>query len=213
MSGVAVFDFDGTVISGDSIVAMLYAARKKGYIGLPTLAYAGLCGVLYHMHLMQAMTSKHKGHAFLTRLSEEERTAFLREFARSLVDRAYPAAIRRMEAHRQAGEPVVLCSASGDCYMRYVAAMLPVDALLCTPCGEDGDVVGPNCRGPEKVARLREWLDSQGLPPGGICAAYGDSAGDAYILRESAHPVLVNPKRGLIRALPEAERVLWGEKE
>lgn len=210
MSKIAVFDFDGTVIRGDSIVAMQHAARAKGYIGLPALAYAGLCGMLYHLRLLSPMQSKHVGHAFLTRLSKAERTAFLQEFARDLVNRAYPEAIQRMEAHRAAGERVVLCSASGECYMRYVAAMLPVDALLCTPCTEDGDMLGPNCRGKEKVIRVREWLTEQGLPRDCIGAAYGDTAGDAYILRESAHPVLVNPKAKLIRALPQAERVKWG---
>lgn len=211
MRQIVIFDFDGTVIRGDSVVALLFAARKERLISLGGLCAAAAFGVLYHLKLTDALTAKRRSHAFLTRLPAETREAFLRRFAESLVGRAYPDALRRMRQHQAQGETVVLCSASCQCYMRYVAERLPVDALLCTPCADDGHVIGPNCRGAEKVRRVQVWLEEQQLAPGEIAAAYGDSRGDAPILRLSHQPVLVNAKRGLIRALPEAERVAWKE--
>ena len=104
---------------------------------------------------------------------------------------------------------MVICSASCKCYMQYVAEALQADALLCTPSAVDGRVLGPNCRGEEKVSRVNQWLDQQNLPHGCIVAAYGDTAGDAPILRASGHPVLVNAKKKLRRLLPEAEQVTW----
>lgn len=211
MSGAAVFDFDGTVIRGDSIVALTRLAQRRGYISVAAALWAGTCGVLYHLGLMEEMSVKRRGHAFLTRLSPAEREELLRGFAQSLADRAYSEALARMRAHRAAGDKVVLCSASCSCYMQYVATLLPVDALLCTPSAADGGALGPNCRGVEKVRRVRAWLAEEGLPPDSIVAAYGDSKGDMYILRESRRPVLVNPKRALRRRMPEAERVQWGK--
>ena len=212
MGGVAVFDFDGTVIRGDSIVAMIAFARRRSLVRAPEMLRAALFGVLYHVRLKDALAAKRAGHAFLTRMEPKARGAFLDEFAKSLADRAYPDALRQMEIHRKAGDKVLLCSASGACYMTRVARLLGADVLLCTPCAENGDVAGPNCRGQEKVRRVEAWLAEQGLSRGDICAAYGDSAGDAPVLRMSRHPVLVNAKRGLVKKLPEAERVAWREK-
>ena len=211
MSGVAVFDFDGTVIRGDSIVALLRFACRRGVISWPDMAISALCGGLYHLHLMSDVTAKRRSHAFLTRLEPAAREALLRDFAQTLIDRAYPQALLRMRQHRQAGDVVILCSASCACYMQYVAALLPVDALLCTPSTAAGGMLGPNCRGAEKVRRVRAWLEEQNLSSASIVAAYGDTKGDRYILEQSQQPVLVNPKRALCRAMPHAQRVIWNE--
>lgn len=213
MRQAAVFDFDGTVIRGDSVTALLFYARKKQKIGLFTLMLAGVCGGLYRLHLMDAATAKRHSHAFLTRMETGEREAFLQDFARSLVGRAYPDALAEITAHRDQGHLVVICSASGQCYMRYAARLLQADALLCTPCGEDGGFLGPNCRGEEKVRRMTAWLQENGLTQEAILAAYGDTKGDAPLLRMSQMPVLVNPKRALKKALPSARQVCWKAQE
>ena len=209
IAGVAVFDFDGTVIRGDSVVALLFYARRQGALSLGDLLRAGLGGVLYRLGLTDALTAKRAAHGFLARLSPERREALLRDFAGELTHRAYPEALVRMRAHRERGEAVVLCSASCACYMQYVATLLPVDALLCTPSGPDGQAEGPNCRGQEKVRRVEEWLREKGWTREALVAGYGDSAGDAALLSLCREPVLVNPRRGLRRRLPGAQTVRW----
>ena len=211
MTGIAVFDFDGTVIRGDSVVALLLHARKQGLISPAALLSAGFWGVLYGVKLTDALTSKQKAHAFLAKLTPEKREAFLRDFAAALVRRAFPDAIRQIRLHHEKRDTVLLCSASCHCYMRYVAPLIGADALLCTPCTDDGQVLGPNCRGQEKVRRVYAWLDQQSIPHDAICAAYGDSGGDAPILRASQNPVLVNAKKKLKKLLPNAQQVEWKE--
>lgn len=206
---IAVFDFDGTLIRGDSVVALLFFARKKGRLSLAGLIGAGWYGLLYRVHLTDALTAKGRSHAFLARMDEAERQTFLREFAGTLTARVYADGLSQIKKHREQGDLVVICSASCQCYMQYVAEALQADALLCTPSAADGRVLGPNCRGEEKVSRVNQWLDQQNLPHGSIVAAYGDTAGDAPILRASEHPVLVNAKKKLRRLLPEAEQVTW----
>jgi len=206
---IAVFDFDGTIIHGDSVVDMLLYARKKGLVNAGQILYAALAGALYRLHLISPMASKRAAHAFLKTLSDEDRKAFLRDFAQTLFDRARPEALQQIEDHRKAGDLFVLCSASGECYMRYVADLLHADALLCTPCDAKGLPTGPNCRGKEKVHRVKQWMKEMHMENAQLVAGYGDTAGDAPILSQCVKPVLVCPKKKLKKLLPQAEIALW----
>lgn len=82
-----------------------------------------------------------------------------------------------------------MVSASLDLYLEPTAAALGFDDLLCTsPSANhlvfDGGLAGKNCRGPEKVSRLRNLLGN--LADFEIYA-YGDSAGDRELLEKADH--------------------------
>lgn len=209
MQRVAVFDFDGTIIYGDSVVNMLQIGRRQGKVSFPLLMKAAVAGALYHLGIISAIASKRAAHAFLAGMNESDREEFLREFAQSLVNRARPEAIRQLNAHKKAGDHVILCSASGECYMQYVAPLLHVDALLCTPCDEKGLPCGDNCRGKEKVRRVNAYLKDAGMENAVLTAGYGDTLGDAPILRKCENPVLVRPKKKLKKAMPDATVANW----
>jgi phosphatidylglycerophosphatase C len=87
---------------------------------------------------------------------------------------------------------VVLVSASLDVYLFPLGELLGVHGVLCTRLERDGGgaltgaLVGANCRGPEKVARLEAWLLVEGLD-GATLWAYGDSAGDDELLARADH--------------------------
>lgn len=211
MQRVAVFDFDGTIIYGDSIVDMLRKGLKQGKVSPFLFIKAVIAGALYHAGLYDAIASKRCAHSFLARMDAQERERFLRNFAQSLVNRARPEAIKQLQAHKAAGEHVILCSASGDCYMQYVAPLLHVDALLCTPCDESGIPCGSNCRGKEKVRRVQEYLQEHGLEGSVLVAGYGDTAGDAPILSQCKTPVLVRPRKKLKKLMPNATVVQWAD--
>lgn len=205
------FDFDGTVIHGDSVVALVrYAMQQKKLSPLGTL-YAGACGVLCHLHWMPEMPAKRAGHAFLSRMDKEEREAFLQAFAVQICKKIRPEAIKTIRSYQQQGAAVILCSASCACYMRYVAQHLQVDALLCTQADEQGLPTGKNCKRAQKVQRIEQYLAEHGADLSVLAAAYGDSAGDVQMLAVCREPVLVHPKRALKQAYPQARRVYWEE--
>ncbi|MGA3149078.1 MAG: haloacid dehalogenase-like hydrolase, partial [Acidimicrobiales bacterium] len=66
-----------------------------------------------------------------------------------------------------------------------------------------GHYDGANCRGEEKLRRLRQWIDESGGPEGRLWA-YGNSRGDLRMLR--AADVGVNVGRlgrvGQLRSFP-----------
>ncbi len=78
----------------------------------------------------------------------------------------------------------MLVSASPELYVTPIGRRLGFDAVLATRLEVDADgrltgrLLGANCRGPEKVVRLREWR-REGLA---MAYAYGDSAGDREML-------------------------------
>jgi len=103
---------------------------------------------------------------------------------------------RRLAWHQAEGHRIVLVSASLGAYLHPLGGLLGVDDVLCTEAvvGDDGRctgaMVGANCRGPEKVRRLRSWMDEQDLG-GATLWAYGDSAGDRELLASADQAFLV----------------------
>ena len=192
---LAVFDFDGTMIRGDSIVSYLLFARKKGLLSLPQLVRAGLFGALSQAGIVSRQRAKSAALSFRKTLSEAQKTALDQAFAKTLLRQIRPEAFSAMKDHSRRGDLVVLLSASTDHYMRYVAQGLNVDRLICSITDENGRVLR-NVRGEEKVAALRELLS--GLPEEGdlsLSTGYGDSASDLPLLRLLGRPYLVNPGR------------------
>lgn len=192
---LAVFDFDGTMIRGDSIVSYLWFARKKGLLSLPYLVRAGLFGAFSQAGIVSRQRAKSAALSFRKTLSEAQKTALDQAFAKTLINRIRPEALSVLQDHRARGDLVLLLSASTDHYMRYVAQDLPVDRLICSTTDESGRVLR-NVRGEEKVSALRELLSE--LPEEtdlSLSTGYGDSASDLQLLRLLGRPYLVNPGR------------------
>jgi HAD superfamily phosphoserine phosphatase-like hydrolase len=89
---------------------------------------------------------------------------------------------------------MVIVSASPEVYIREVGHLLDVDQVIATRLEVDDDGLltgryrGANCRGEEKLRRLREWMatdPSPGDPGTGepTLWAYGNSRGDLRMLR------------------------------
>lgn len=99
--------------------------------------------------------------------------------------------MERFREHLDAGDLVVLVSASFEVYLQPFADLLGADGVLATKLSArdgllTGALDGPNCRGPEKVRRLHDWLDQHhGGRAGCEVVAYGDSSGDRELLGDA----------------------------
>ena len=190
---VAVFDFDGTLTRGDTLLPFLRRVR-----GDVTLAAALLAGCARFALAPAGERRNRAKEVVLSRVlggEPVERVTLLADayavelVARRLVGRT----CRRLEWHRRLGHALVIVSASPELYVGPVGRRLGVAAVLGTRLELDGDgrltgrLAGPNCRGPEKAVRLKAWL---GPGPAELWC-YGDSAGDAELLAMADHPVRV----------------------
>lgn len=208
---LALFDFDGTMVRGDSIVAYVGFARKKRVLSFSSYLKTWGTALLYAVGKISAEESKTRALAFLQKLSPEERDELDRAFVEeNLLLRVYPQAKSCLDKHRQEGKTTLLVTASTENYMRYVSEALGFDGLLASPIDEHGRVQG-NCKGEEKVTRIHKWLASKSISPDFEASfAYGDSKSDLPMLRLCGHPVQVNPKKKLRRAAPDMDTVFWG---
>ena len=208
---LALFDFDGTLIPGDSIVALVRYARKRGVLSLGDSLRAAFAALGYGLGLVSAADSKNAALRFRMRLTEQERDDLDRAFVKEcLLPIVYPQGKACIERHRQAGRVPVIVTASTENYMRYVAEALNIPVLLATPMQSDG-TIGENCKGEEKPRRVRHWLDARGIQADFAASyAYGDSKSDLPMLKMCGHPVQVNPKKALRKAAPDMEKKIWG---
>ncbi len=207
---LAVFDFDGTLIPGDSIVSFVNYARKKG--AMPGKEYRRVLFATVK-YLLGGMTDgqiKARSLRFLRGLSPEARETLAADFVReALLPKVYARGLEAIEENRRAGRIMLLVSASTRNYMQFVSDALGFDALLCTELEADF-TVRANCKGQEKARRVEAWLKQSGIQADWAASrAYGDSPSDAPVLRLCGHPVLVNPKKALRRAMPEADEAAW----
>ena len=124
------------------------------------------------------------------------------------------AALARLARHREAGDVLILLSASPDLYVPAIGAALGVTRTICTEVHWSGDTLegtlaSPNRRGEEK----RRCLDAlRAQYPGRPFSAYGNSRSDLAHLRAVDRGVLVNGSRAARRAARAAglETEHWG---
>ncbi len=217
---LALFDFDNTIAKGDSIVSFLLYAVRSGKAPVGKL-FSGVLGYLRQRVRKSSSTAsssvyKEGALSFLTRFSREERSRFCQEYIRKvLLPRVYPEALREMRACREEGLLVVVVSASVSLYMEELLPFLPADAMLSTPArlapdGRYTGKLGANCKGPEKVIRVRNYLAENQLEADWEHSrGYGDSFSDHDMLDLTASRTLINPGQELRSRYPEARVLRW----
>lgn len=208
----ALFDFDGTLIRGDSIVRFVRYARAKGLTGAGGLVRAALWAAAYGLRLATAERAKRESLSFLAGRAQDEVEALGRAFCREeLIPRLYPLGVEELRKRHAEGAEVLLITASPAFYLEALKEELPIRRVIGTRLHVEngvytGLIAGENCRGVQKPLRLAEDLAAHGdMVDYAASWAYGDSAGDAPMLALCAHKVGVNPKRKLVRRMKGAD--------
>jgi phosphatidylglycerophosphatase C len=181
---IVAFDFDGTLTVRDTYTAFLaWRAGPIAYAaGLASLAPAALA---YLTRPDRGAIKAAATRAFLRGVSRSEIERDANRFAqRRSAGLLRPDALACWEAWRARGALCVIVTASPEITVAPFATMLSADRLIGTRLAFDaadrltGAFVGTNCRGEEKVRRLREAFG----PDVRLAAAYGDTGGDAEML-------------------------------
>ena len=207
--GLALFDFDGTLIPWDTQVLFAdFVVRREPW---RRLYLPGFMAFLPAAKILGDEGMKRVFLSYLWRTPREQLGEWVAQFVAEWVpDRCYGEVLERLERHREAGHLTVLASASPEFYVREVGRVLGFDLALGTPV-EVGERVGllpglSNHKGAEKVRRLSELI---GPPEDGAWTGshgYTDSTADLPMMRCCEGGTVVNPSERLER---EAESRGW----
>jgi phosphatidylglycerophosphatase C len=201
---LVVFDLDGTITYRDTLLPYVTgflrrASRSRLRMAgvVPTLAAFAL-GAADHGAVKSAFI-----HSTLGGSTRAQLAAWTDEFVRWVVTQgSSQTALHTVKAHREAGDRLVLMSASTDLYVPQIGAALGFGETICTGVAFDsadrldGALTTANRRGPEKV-RCFQGLRQQ--LPGVESVAYGNSASDLAHLVLADVPRLVNGSPRTIR--------------
>ncbi len=194
--GVAAFDFDGTLVPGDSLPRFL-----SWVLGRPAFARALVPAVPNMMLAYRRGGRDGSKAALLERALAGQAAADVAgvgmAFGAAMAHRIRPAMLERMAWHDRQGHRRVLVSASLAVYLEPFGRLTGFDHVIATrlETGDDGRLTGrlqgPNVRAGQKAIRLAE-LFGRGTVE---MWAYGDSAGDREMLAMADHPTRVT-RRG-----------------
>ncbi len=187
---IVAFDFDGTLTTKDSFTAFL-----KWRTPAPRWALGGLrlipAACSYLIHRDRGRIKAAAVREYLKGVPRERLEADARQFAelhsRSLLR---PDAVMAWKRWRDEPVRLVIVTASPDLVVAPFARGLGADDLIGTSLGFDaqgratGNFASPNCRGPEKVVRLRATYGETLR----VRAAYGDTTGDTEMLGIAEEP-------------------------
>lgn len=192
-AGVAAFDFDGTLVPGDSVHRFLILLLGRRRLGAALVAAGPAMGLGY-LHGGRDQAKAVFFERAMPGLEAARVDALGRTFGRQLARRVRVDLAARLVWHREQGHRLVLVSASLTNYLEPFAAEVGIHEVIATrlEVGPDGRLtgrmVGANVRGSEKATRLRTFLGPEPVE----LWAYGDSRGDREMLAMADHPRLVD---------------------
>ncbi|SFX30823.1 HAD family hydrolase [Marinospirillum alkaliphilum] len=196
---LALFDLDNTLIAGDSDHAWGEFLVHKGLVNGEEYKKAN---DLYYAAYQQGTLDIHDYLSFslrpLTQYSTEEmlnwRKEFIHEHIRPLM---LPAAMELLDKHRQAGDRLLIITATNRFITAPIAELLGVSDLIAVePEFIDGRYTGQIVGTPSfregKVTCLHQWLQAEGMNLDGSWF-YSDSHNDLPLLQQVDNPVAVDP--------------------
>lgn len=209
---LALFDLDNTLLGGDSDHAWGDYLCERGILDAATYKtrndefyqdyLAGTLNITDYLNF----TLEILGRTDMAQL-EQWHQDFMRDCIEPIM---LPKALELIARHREAGDKLVVITATNRFVTAPIVARLGIDTLLATECEmADGRYTGRTtdvpCFREGKVTRLDRWLQENDFTLDDSYF-YSDSLNDLPLLEKVAHPVAVDPDAKL-RA--EAEKRSW----
>ncbi len=171
------FDFDGTLTTRDTL--LLFIRHACGWWALfgGLLLFSPLL-VLMKLHLADnGRTKERLFRHYFSGMLERDFDALCQSFARSHTHILRTAGLRTVQQALDRGDRVVILSASIDRWVEACLRPFLVSSSLFQVLGTEIEVVDgrltgrfatPNCYGPEKVRRLKEYIENHVSPRGDV---------------------------------------------
>lgn len=207
----ALFDFDGTIISGFSAVAFVREQIKRGDLSRKELVELVAAMTSFGMGKMGFSAMMVATSQFMRGISEESYIELGEQlYQKNIARLIYPESRALIEAHQRKGHTVAIISSATPYQVEPAARDLDVADVLCTRLevvdGEfTGGVVRPTCFGQGKVTAAESMVEKYGVDLA-QSFFYSDSDDDLELLEAVAYPRPLNPNSKLTSI---AERKGW----
>lgn len=198
--GITIFDLDGTLTHKDTYRTYLTRYLAHHPVRWPTAPLlAGAVG-LFALKLRSNHWLKR---TFLSLILGGAKRDNLASWNEDFANYAIQYLVRRdaiaaIKARREAGDRIVLATASPDLYVTALAHRLGIKDVIATRVAWDdrgrltGDLDGENCYGPEKRRRVEAWLAEQKIQPDHV-TVYSDHQADLPLFDMADKAVAVSP--------------------
>lgn len=187
---VVAFDFDGTLTYTDSFTRFLKFASGSMQIAAAFAAQPSLLGDYLQTRDRGALKSRLL-FRLLGPISKQVLEAWIASFVEATGHGLFrPDALAEWHAQDRPDRLRVIVTASPEMLVAPFGELIGADRVIGTRLGFSADghllpeLEGINCRGEEKMCRLREAFGAE-LD---LEAAYGDTAGDREMLAAARHP-------------------------
>lgn len=204
----AFFDFDGTVISGYSVMAFIKEQMRRGHLSPRELVELGSAMVSFGLGGLGFSGMMVAATQFLRGIREDSYANFGEELFESHIARLiYPESRALIKAHLKKGHTVAIISSATPYQVRPTARELGVEHVLCTELEVkdgvfSGAVIQPPCFGPGKVAAAESLAEQFGVELN-KSFFYSDSYDDIELLEHVGNPRPLNPNQRLLSAAEE----------
>jgi len=197
MKRLAIFDFDHTLITGDSFLPFLAFAAGRAQTYAALAEALTLLGIRKAQHKVpQGARSFLKSHLLYRLLSGKKRDALHDAAAQTrLWQTENTSILRRLHDHHDRGDTVLIASGGLNLYLPESLRDIPHDALICTDIGVEngvvtGDMINGNCVRQCKAERVASWMTVNGVFEETF--AYGNYPHDLPMLNLVQHRVIVS---------------------
>ncbi len=187
---LALFDFDGTITTKDTLIEFIIFARGAAKFWWGMVVLSPIL-VLFKAKLIPNWKAKELMLSYFFKgMNLEQFNSLCHQFTQSQV----PGLIRhlameKINAHLDNGDRVVIVSASPENWVEKWASKYGLECIATRMQVADGVITGKfagkNCHGIEKVERIKSHLSLEGFSE---IHAYGDSSGDRPMLQLATTP-------------------------
>jgi phosphatidylglycerophosphatase C len=186
---IAIFDFDGTLVRGDSLP--LFVVGCAGWVRTLLAALFALVG---------SLAARDRRGYF--------KQLWLRAALRGIKSSRVPRAVERLKKqlvwkqdilerlvwHKERGDRIVIASGGLALYLPEILAPYQPDAILCTEMQQldtrlTGRLLGENCVREAKAERVQNFLRTQ--PAADEIWSYGNLPHDLPMMRLATHKIIV----------------------
>ncbi|NFO57155.1 HAD-IB family hydrolase [Clostridium botulinum] len=202
MKKIAIFDIDYTITKKETLMEFFKYYIKKDIRAIRFLPRAIYCGGMYLLKFYDEKMVKEKFLKFIDGISEEELDKIVESFyTEKLSNLLYSDAMDMMKKLKVEGYDIYLISASPEFYINKFYSVKEVDRVIGTKFKfNDGKFLrqmdGINCKGEEKVRRLKEVLKEEKIEVDfKESYMFSDSLSDKPLLDLVGKPYLINYKK------------------